>query len=559
MLGDFVAGAEPEPGTRGRYFVLTANVGAPPPFRAVDFLYGPGETNGAQIRFWWQLEARAEPDQETDPLFILRALTTEDPLAPDRQGLVFARYLLKIPERGEFLEYRDVQTGQALVPAWRDFAKHFVPQATPASQSQHGLPETCAYLGHVLTLFHVGQRQAWEPWSEPKVLNLDRELLVGTGRNFKDREGHRLPQKPERQNYDYVPFTESDYGVMIEAGINLFTINPEQEKRVRTEPVFYIRSPTAQPPLRYPADLYRGNYYGQVMFIDEPSILMVGDTNIHNTLKFFSDAAALIERRTRATYLSPDSYGAFALEKALQRLGANLGDMRLMQADYPTWETLYDTAFYQLAAGVPGIVHEGRYQLGPFDEAVAKFTGTRRRHTAGEMLRYHYAFLRGAARHFGGFWGTSIYGQADPALSPLAVTLAYDMGARYLWFWTSDHDHHLPWPEQLALARTLKEHARAHPRRSLAQPPLDRDTAIVIPNGYFLSLDNLWWVRVLDPEGKNEASQKYRRLMQRAFAAVYECFKRGEDFDFTVEDGRPITGYRRLVRIDDRLEWDGER
>ena len=74
------------------------------------------------------------------------------------------------------------------------------------------------------------------------------------------------------------------------------------------------------------------------------------------------------------------------------------------------------------------------------------------------------------------------------------------MGARYVWFWTSDHDHHVPWVEQLALARHLHEHAQTHPRPSLYGPPPQIDTAIVIPNGFFLSLENLWWVRVMDKD-----------------------------------------------------------
>jgi hypothetical protein len=222
--------------------------------------------------------------------------------------------------------------------------------------------------------------------------------------------------------------------------------------------------------------------------------------------------------------------------------------MRLKQADFPSWETFYETAFYQMKGGGMGIVHEGRYQLPPFDEAVAKFTGEARRHSARELLQYHYAFLRGAVRPFGKAWGTAIYGQCDTNLAPLALTLAYDMGSRYLWFWTSDHDHHVPWPEQLALVRHLQAHARAHPRASLSAPV---EVAIVIPNGYFLSLENLWWVRVLDKEGRNAAAQKYRRLMQRALAAVHDCFRDGLSFDITVEDGHAITGYRKLIRISD--------
>ncbi len=538
-----------ETGTRARYLVLTAQPHTSPPFAAVDFVYGPTEKVGRETWHWWQLEVRSEASQSARPLLVLRALTSGDPLAAKPTPLHFARYLLKHPDLGETLEYRDPHTGRALLPGWQDFARYFVPHRAAASHSRQGVPETCEYLGHVLTLTHVGRDPAWEEWRDVKLLELDRELLVGTGRNFKDKEGQRLPQKPQRQNYTYIPFEEADYRVMIAAGINLFTVAPHQEKFVRTEPVFYLRGAGGEPPLRYPADLYRANFLGPVMFMDEPSIIMVGDKLVHDTLKYFSDAAALIEKRTRGTYLSSGGYGAFHLEKTLLDRGVNLGDMRLMQPDFPSWETYYDTAFYQMKGGGAGIVHEGRYQLEPFDKAVEKFTGVPRKHTARELLQYHYAFLRGGTRSFGKFWGTAIYGQCETNLAPEAVTLAYDMGARYVWFWTSDHDHHVPWPEQLELARTLKRHAAARPRPSLAGPPPKIDTAIVIADGYFLSLENLWWVRVMDKDGKNEAAQSYRRLMKRALAAVHECFDRGYSFDITVEDGRKITGYRRIVRV----------
>jgi hypothetical protein len=174
------------------------------------------------------------------------------------------------------------------------------------------------------------------------------------------------------------------------------------------------------------------------------------------------------------------------------------------------------------------------------------------------MFRYHFAVMRGAARHLGKDGGISIYGQADPALSPLAVTLAYDMGARYVWFWTSDHDHHLPWKEQLELARLLKHHAQDKPRRSIRGPVCVRDKAIAIPYGYFLVLESptqrrncwdLWWVRELDPEGKNEASRRYRRLMERAFDEIARALDAHEDFDIVVDDGAEIAGYRTVVRV----------
>jgi hypothetical protein len=286
------------------------------------------------------------------------------------------------------------------------------------------------------------------------------------------------------------------------------------------------------------------------MFIDEPSILMVDDPSLHDSLQSFSDAAALIEKRTRLTYQSSGSYGAYHLEKELSDMGVNLGDMRLMQEDYPSWETYYDTAFYQMKGGGMGIVHEGRYQLPRFDAAVEHVTGEKRAHTAAELLRYHYAFLRGGVRPFGKFWGTAIYGQCDTNIAPQALTLAYDMGARYFWFWTSDHEHHVPWPEQLALAHGLKDHVQSHRRPSIYGAALELDTAIVIPNGYFLSLDKLKWVRGLDKEGTNQLSRFYGALMKNAWIEVHRCLDRGEEFDITVDDGHPITHYRRIVRLD---------
>jgi hypothetical protein len=540
----------PPAGTRLRYLVLTTKNHTPPPFAAVDVLLGPAETlgKGAPGR-WWRLEVRTNAAQETLPQFQLRCLTSASPLAGPKRPLRCGRYQLSLPATGERLDYRNRRTDLALLPPWLDFERHFFPQPENSASGQPGAPETCTYLGHVLTLHHVGHGDTWETWSDLRQLDLDPEMLVGTGRNFKDAEGHRLPQQPERRNYSYVPFTEADYLLMIDAGINLFTVAPAQEAWVRNEAVFYLRGVKGPPALQYPLDLYRANYLGPVMFMDEPSILMVGDPHIHNTLRYFSDAAALIAQRTRNTYESSGSYGAWRLSRDLAEAGVNLGSLPLKQWDLPSWETLYETAFYQMKGGGNGMVHEGRYQLEAFDTAVEQFTGRKYAHTIDDLLRYHYAFLRGGTRPFGKFWGTAIYGQCDTNIAPRALTMAYDMGARYFWFWTSDHDHHVPWPEQLEWARYLRSHATLHPRRSILEPPPKRDVAIVIPNGRFLSLENLWWIRVLDKEGQNEASRAYRSLMRQAFEAVHQCLEHKRDFDITVDDGRPIHGYRRVLRL----------
>ncbi len=540
----------PEPGTYGRYAVLTCKVNTAPPFEIVDFIYGPHEVIDDKVFLWWQLEARSKEDDEI-PIFRLRALTSYDPLSKSPGKYGFQRYILDIPKTRETLEYKDVHKGTALLPAWKDFEFHFIPHISLGSRLQDDMPETLEYLGHVLSLRYVKRGNLWENWDNVKVLNLDRELLVGTGRNFKDSEGKRLPQTPERKDYTYVKFTEEDYKIMIDVGVNLFTISPDQEQWVRAEPVFYLRGSANDNPLNYPADLYRSNYIGSVMFMDEPAIIMVGDKNIHNTLKYFSDAVAVVQKRVRERYYSGESYSAFNLERQLIKNGVNLGDMRLEQNDFPAWETIFEMAYYELSAEVAGIVHEGRYQLEHFNNAIYRITGSYRKHTPEEMLRYHYAFLRGSARAFGKHWGTSIYGQCDPEISPLAISLAYDMGARYIWFWTSDHDHHVPWNEQLELIRYLRQHEAKKPRKSIFAERQILDTAIVIPYGYFLSLENLWWVRALDKDKNNDAYQRYHKLMNNAIKAIQEALDKGEDFDIVVDDGREIRGYKKVVMIKD--------
>jgi len=532
--------------------VLTASPHGEAPMAAVDVVFGPREDVDGAEYLWWQLGVSvADGEGKPQTQVVVRGLTAGNPLEPGGEKTSFARYLVRIPHTGETLEYRDPHSQQALLPCWRDFRRHFIPRRAPGSRSRRGMPESCNFLGHVLTLRWAGYGVAWEPWEDVRVLTPDRELLVGTGRGFKDREGRRLPQEPERRNYDYVPFTADDYRVMIRAGVNLFTVRPAQEPFVRGESVFYHRPAEGEPALRYPADLYRSSYLGPTMFMDEPTIIMIGDELIHKSLRYFSDAAALIRARVEARYHDSGNYGAYRLEASLQRRGVEFGAMRLMQWDYPSWETVFETAHYQMQGGLAGIVHEGRYQLQPFDEAVARRV-PKRRHTAEEMLRYHFALLRGGTRPLGKHWGTSIYGQCDPQIAGQAVTLAYDMGARYVWFWTSDHDHHLPWPEQLELARRLQVHARKHPRKSIYAPTPTRDKAIVIPSPYFPSLRNLWWVRELDPDGKNEAARAYHRLMGRVLTAYREALDAGEDFDILIDTGKEITGYRKIVRVDAR-------
>ncbi len=533
-----------EPGTRGRYLALTCKADTPVPFEVVEVTRGPGEKLGDTPGTWLQIRGFSK-EQDTQPALQVRFLTAGDPFSAT-DDLPILRYIVDIPEAGEAFEYRNVHTRRALQPPWGSFQRYFLPHVAQGSGWRQGLPLTATYLGHVLTLKQVQREVPWTPL-EARTLDLDPELLVGTARNFKDQEGHRLPQKPERKNYTYIPFTADDYKTMIEAGSNIFLIGPDQEQYVRGEPVFYIRNPSAKAPMRWPADFHRSNYLGSQMFLDEPAIITVGDKRVNTKMVYFSDYAAVVRGRVHEEY----TFSRYALDKAFRDMKVNLGDMRLESPDHAIWETLYETSFYQMASGAAGIVHEGRYKLEDFTKEVSQRAGVDRKYTVEEMLRYYYATLRGGSRPFGKYWGTAIYGQCDPTISPTAIAQAYDMGARYIWFWTSDHEHHLPWVEQMELTRGLRRHQKEHPRPSILGAAPVRDLAIVVPYGYFLSLENLWFIRELDPKGENESSVRYRKLLNRGFQAVNEALDRGEDFDITVDDGRDIVGYQRVIRLAD--------
>jgi hypothetical protein len=181
--------------------------------------------------------------------------------------------------------------------------------------------------------------------------------------------------------------------------------------------------------------------------------------------------------------------------------------------------------------------------------------------TSEEMLNLHYAFLRGAARCFNGAWGTSIYGQSDPKLSPLALKMAYDMGARYIWFWTSDHTHHMPYREQLELTRALREHEKAHPRRPIKDLLRKPEVAVAFPEGY-IGYSEYWPKGMWNNEQfgftkRNENGVTYGSVVGAAIQQGVILTRQGTQFDFVV-DGEPArkAGYDRIIRVrtDGRVE-----
>lgn len=522
-----------------RYSLAAATEDTVPPVEAIEIVLGPAETvRGAAYR-WWELAIQQKG------AIILRARFLSDRVPMRDGGGVPAdieRYLLDEDDYPA-VEYIHAETGRALLPRF-DFLEDFIPNPRPHHEAPGGFVPSGRYLGHALALRETGHR-AWSPL-DAKPLLMQADLLIGTGRTFKDDGSGRYPDYKADDyplgEYRYVQWTEDDYRDLIDAGHNYFAFEKLDWSLFYDAPVFHRRYVS---PGEYPRQFYRSSYMGPIMFIDEPAV-RCGETMDQAQLTHLDEAPVFMTTYVGATINEKVDH----IEKALHSGKVALGDMELKDKGIVSWDTELETAFYQMPTAIAGLVHEGRYALTPFDNYVAACLGQQIAFTPEENLRFHYAMLRGAARSFGKKWGTAIYGQMEQDLRTPSATLAYDMGASYLWFWTSDHDHHVPWVDQLEIARELRAHMAAHPRGSVEDAQRAARTAILLPYGYMLKFYAMWNQRAFRTDYANETGATHRDVLAAAVWEAVMALRNGEDFDFAIDmDGFDPSGYTRIVRV----------
>lgn len=528
------ADARVTPGDWARYTFLLARRDAKPSVKEVLLTVGPREKN-----LWWWEMAVEKPDGSA---FTVRALSERVPMVGSGGDIGRVhRYLLKEGSR-PFMDYRDKASGGPLLPGF-DFRTQLLPQPTPGSPFDGVFATTGTCIGGAVQLMETGHGKPLADAGETKLVSLDPTLIVGTGRCFRDTDDGRVTGR----DYSYRPFRPEEYDEMEAAGVNFFIVDgAERESWVRERPAFYTKAPVFED---FPNILYRSNYRGMTMFMDEPAILTDFSPCLHAT-----DAANLLRLRVAETYASRSYYGSRALAAQLEKAGVCLGTWELVEWDIPAWEAVYAAAYHEAEGGASGVVHEGRYQAAVFNTVLNDFFGPGLEVTSEELLVLHYAFLRGAARCFNKTWGTSIYGQADPNISPLAVKKAYDMGARYIWFWTSDHGHHVPYREQLELTRILREHEKAHPRRPIRDLLRKPKVAVAFPEGY-IGWSEFWPSGIWNNERfgfkkPNEQGVPYGSIIAAALKAGVALARKGTEFDFVVDgEAARKAGYDRIIRI----------
>lgn len=471
--------------------------------------------------FWIRLEGTKVDGQ----LYRIWFLADRLPFAAEPKTVTILRYILQEPGR-EPVEYVDSRTGKPVVPLF-----DFVGQLIPRTQETVGesLFDKGMYLGLPIMRKASSAASAIQPPNKVQRMELRTDLLIGTSRNFRD-DGQ--PRKSKQDNYVFVPFKQPDYDEMIAAGINYFVVQKQQVDWICHRPVFYegTGKPTA-----FPEELYRPNFLGLSMFIDEPACILAGKYPPGSPL---STAVQMIQEHIRKKM---DELG---YRNRLAEQGIVLGEMGLIEPRIPIWETYVETSWYQLQANRVGIIQECRWKITPTGEPdeflylqrINQQFGVEIPITPENLFLWSYSSMRGAARAFSAKWGMAIYGQAEPALRYPSMQLAYDLGAEYLWFWTSDHDHHVPYAEQLALSRRISDYATAHPR-DLSALRNKAKTAIVLPYGYTLPTSwqlFTWGTHIYPLDKKNDKGLTTQQVLKPAIEEIARCLRGDIPYDVCV-------------------------
>jgi len=474
--------------------------------------------------------------------FTIWLLTDTNPFFASPNNITFYRYILQEPNELP-LEYIDQRTGKALLPLF-----HFVEELLPRAEdgNQNLLFEKGTYLGHPLIRKKMLKPTTIEIPSGITQLRLRSDLIIGTSRNFRDDGKGR---KSRKDNYNYVPFTRENYDQMIAAGINYFTAKGEQVDWICRRPVFYDGY---SPGIAFPEELYRPNFLGLQMFIDEPACRLAGKYPPGASL---AKAVEMIHEHIRER-LNNTGY-----RNVLAQNGINLGSLKLTEPAIPIWETYVGTSYYQMEANPVGLVQECRWRIDPNADTQQILMLQRINEefdvdipiTARTLFMWSYAQMRGPARALNTKWGMSIYGQAEPHLRFPSMKLAYDLGAEYVWFWTSDHDHHVPYTEQLALARQMSDYAGSHPRPDLDKLRKAATTAIVLPYGYTLPTSwqlFTWGTHIYSLSRKNRFGLTYKEVLKPAIKEIEHCLKNNISYD-VVPAGKAFdpTGYEKVIWI----------
>jgi hypothetical protein len=515
------------------------------------------EKNGRQFQ-WLHLQA-AKANEDEFGVWILT--DGYPPTSVTAAAQTTARYILQ-EGKTNALEFRDQFSGEAVLPslgAWN----HLFPRAAAGAFPDSLFPQRTRYLGNAYLLERLEDSKSVPQPADAKVLELLPDVLIGVPHNTRQKDETR---RYDDSDYELIRLMKKDYDEMIEAGMNCFRVDKEQAGWIDRRAVFYWGIGGEE--VGYPECLYRSNYLGPVLFLDEPAVCtrdqvvrprLRKDRGFRKTIT----PQTVLEEFQKYFHKAKYQGAPTALLRGLAaRPDVDIGDMEFLQENLYTWETMVSSALYQLGEGKSGppssMVFEppGRFgTLRTLPEMNMAYGCQIPVDDPKNLIGIIYGFLRGAARLTDKGWGTSIYGQVDRADAFWFLTHAYDLGARQFFFWDSARLACVPYSECLALTRNLRAHAESRPSRDLRKLKQAAEVAILLPPGYNLGhvsmgKGNLWGLDELNLERLNREGVKYRTVMGNFFTEIERCIRMGVAYDlFWDIEGYPLTGYREIVRV----------
>jgi len=472
-----------------------------------------------------------------------------------------SRYILQEGD-SQPLEFRHKLTDKAVLPSLGCWP-YLIPQPIKDATSDEIFQQQLKYLGHLYLLDSLDYLENPVMPMETKVLHLTPDILIGPAHNSKQKDEVR---RYDQSDYELVHLTKNDYLEMIDAGINCLRVDAKQVKWVDQCNVFYWGIGGQE--IEYPEYLYRSNYLGPTIFMDEPAVC-TRDSVIRPRLEtdqlFRKSITPQIALENFQDYFRQAKYqGAPVrlMNELSARSDVDLGEMDFLQRNMYSWETMVSSAIHQLTEG------EGEVPSAMVFEPPGRF-GTLR--TLPEMnVAYGcqipvdnpknlasiiYGFLRGAARLANKDWGMSVYGAVDRADTFWLQTHAYDLGAKFFLYWDTYQLACVPYSEYLALSRNLRAHAESHPHRNLDKLKQAAEIVILLPPGYnlghvYMGKGNLWGLDELNLERLNQENIKYRVVMNNFFTEIERCIRLGVAYDLLWNlDGLNLRGYREAIRI----------
>ncbi len=514
---------------------------------------GPIEEKNGRPFQWLRLHATKANGNS----FSVWILTNEYP--PSRAST--KRYILQ-EGATQAIEFRHRFTDEAVLPslgAW----SHLWPRAANNDSSDSPFSQKIRFLGNDYELKKLDEFTNTVPPDDVKILRLLPDVLIGVPHNTRQKDETR---RYDDSDYELIRLTKKDYNEMIEAGMNCLRVDEEQAGWIKRRDVFYWGIGAEQ--VDYPECLYRSNYLGPVLFFDEPMVCTrdhIIRPRLRKDREFRKTITPQIILEEFKKYFDEEKYHdapTILLRRLAARSDVDIGNMKFLQQNLYTWETMVSSALYQLGEGnsrpPSSMVFEPPGRLGTLrtlPEMNMSYGCQIPIDDPKNLIDIIYGFLRGAARLTGKGWGTSIYGGVDRADAFWFLTHAYDLGAQHFFFWDSYRLACVPYSECLALARNLRAHVESHPYRDLHKLKHAAEVAILLPAGYnlghvYMGRGNLWGLGELNLERVNREGIQYRTVMGHFFTEIERCIRMGVPYDlFWDIEGYRLTGYREIVRV----------